>query len=962
MIHSPTALPRHPRQSREKALSGAISAALSALLFANPLAALAQTPTPAADATEDELGAVVVTGSRIRSVDAETAQPVLTITREDLAATGVPTIGDYLQDIAAGGATLNTQRNNAGTGETRVNLRSLGSARTLVLVNGRRWIGSAGSLDGGVNLNSVPLSAVERIEVLKDGASAVYGSDAIAGVVNIILRSDFDGTELEVTTGQTSEGDGETSSAGLTMGARSDRGSVFINASYVEQKIIGAGDREISRVPAFGFNPQDAAAGASPTSPFGQFDAAGRGRVTLIPGRPGTAPSDFKPFNDRVDGYNFAPENFLQTPFSRYSIFGSGRYEVSDEITAVSEVLYSFESNETLLASTPLAFQSNGGAGAGAAFGISRDSVFNPFGSDITRVRRRLVETGGRSTARDVTTFRALFGLSGAFDLSEKYYTWDVGYVFTRSDSVNNVNGAVNLAAVRAAVGPSFRDAAGVAFCGTPNAVIAGCLPLNLTQGPGSVTQAMLNNISITAHDLFQTRQEYLYANLTGDLLELPAGILGMAVGVETRKESGFDSPDAFAAQGLLGGLNARLPTNGGYDVDEAYAEFRVPILADQPFAKGLELSLAGRTSDYSTFGDTTNLKAGIRYQPNDEVVVRASFAEGFRAPDISNLFGGQADGFPNINDPCSRLTAQDPETQRRCVATGVPANGSYIFSGPQQRVTGGSNANLQPETSTSQSIGLVYSPAYIEGLNTTLDFWRVNVENSIVGGLGAQFILDQCYVQTVQNPALCQQITRAASGEIISFFDTATNIGTTDVRGFDLGLNYALPELDFGRFSLAWDTTYLSDYVQEVPGAGPPDNLVGEADTANFVVTWRVRSKLDLRWNSGNWNARLGARFFSSVDDTCTSVEAGIVGLACSDGARTDGDGNAAPEHRIGAVTYFDGQVGYELPWQASIAIGGNNLFRKDPPLAPAAFGNSFDPSYDIPGSFYYLRYTQKF
>ncbi|HET9483769.1 MAG TPA: TonB-dependent receptor, partial [Xanthomonadales bacterium] len=412
----------------------------------------------------DQLETITVVGSRIKRTDIETSQPVFVLEREDLQRTGLTSIGDILQDLSNVGPTLNTTFNNGGNGATQVDLRNLGPNRTLVLVNGRRWVSSLG---GAVDLNTIPTAAIERVEVLKDGASAIYGSDAIAGVINITMRDSYDGAEASAFLGENEEGDGRVEQYDFTVGSSTDRASVLLNASYTKQEPILAGDREISAVPLFGFGGNNTLTGASSSTPFGVFGfSANGGRLpngapgilTLIPGRPGTAAGDYRSFVGTQDGFNFAPDNYLQTPQERTALYAQARYNITDNVSFNSTVLYNERKSEQLLAAIPFTF---GVVGSGLGrFNIPATNLYNPFGLEITRAQyRNTVRL--RSFNQDVDTFYFGAGFDGTFDAFDRAFSWDINYIYTDNERHDQTFGQFDLNRLRTGLGPSFINAAG---------------------------------------------------------------------------------------------------------------------------------------------------------------------------------------------------------------------------------------------------------------------------------------------------------------------------------------------------------------------------------------------------------------------------------------------------------------------------------------------------------------------
>ena len=932
---------------------------------------ISATTTGAAFAQEatTTLDKVEVTGSRIKRTDVETSQPVFSLTREDIQAQGLTSIGDVIQNLTSNGTALNTTYNNGGNGETRVSLRNLGSNRTLVLVNGRRWVAGTG-LGGATDLNTIPTAAVERIEVLKDGASAIYGSDAIAGVVNVILRTDFDGAEANAYYGQFSQGDGAKESYDITIGSSGERFSAMFGAGYVKEDPVMAGDREISAVPVFGTG----VSLGSTTTPNGRFAlcsgtfspgacSVGETRPNGTAGQftyePGSTPANWRNFSVANDIYNFAPDNYLVTPQERKSIFGQASFDITDNVRFTTTATYNNRRSEQLLAAMPIVLGTGPGAGVQArTISISPNSIYNPFGQTVSRIQRRAVETGGRSFNQNVDTFGFVGALEGNFEFADRYFSWDVGYSYGRNDQNDTTNGLFNILALRNALGPSFRDAAGVARCGTVGNVIEGCVPLNLLGGVGSITPDMLAYSTFVAHDEYQYTMKQWFANLSGEIVELPGGMLAFAAGLEHRSESGYDSPDALINSGNTTG-NARTATAGSYKLDEAYLELSAPLLRDVFLARELELSLATRYSDYDTFGDTLNSKFGFKWKPIEDLLVRGSWAEGFRAPSISELYSGVADSFASISDPCSttfggRYNVLTAEQRARCTAQGVPAGG-YDQGNSQIRISVGGNPNLLPETSTSKTLGLVWSPSFISGFDVSLDWWNITIENGIITRSG-QFILDSCIEEG--NPLACSLYTRSSTGAIDNLLSSGLNSAEIEAEGYDLTLNYRLPDTRFGSFSFSWDNTYYASYEEDRNG----DNLVGEYfDGSN---NWRIRSNLLARWEQGDWGATYAARYYSRQEETCPFYynDYGF-GELCSD-AIVDGDGlvQEGSQNKIGAATYHDISVYWKAPWNAKITLGVNNAFDKTPPTSYVTFANTFDPSYDINGRFIYMQYNQKF
>jgi len=923
----------------------------------------------AQDEGNAELDRIQVTGSRISRSDVEGASPVFVIERADIERTGLTSVGDLLQDLTIAGSSINTQVNNGNSGQTTLDLRNLGANRLLVLLNGRRFVTGLG---GVVDLNNIPVAVIKRIEILKDGASSIYGSDAISGVVNILTRDDFEGFQANAQVGQfQSENDGEIQSYDFSIGATSDRGSVFFNASYVQTEAVFAGDRAISAEPQFGtgnaFGSTGTAQGRVGSGVLGTFDlTTDPGADVASQGAAAFRPGDFSRGapGDGADRFNFAPDNYLLTPQDRTNIFTQGTYDLTDDIRITAEASFNNRSSNQLLAPTPL-FLGLFSAGTFAGeIGIGADNPFNPFGIDFNGssyvLGRRLVEAGPRIFNQEVESYRFGVGVQGSFQAWDRYFDWDLNYVYGETRQASRNVGSVNLDRVQDALSSD---------CG--NGLIDGCVPLNLFggQGPdgnGTITQEQLDYILFTGNEASGNTLIDYTGNITGELVELPAGPLAFAFGYEHREEEGFDQPDALVSLDRTSG-NSRQPTSGGFTVDEFYVELAVPILSGVTGAERLDFSVAARRSDYDTFGDTINSKVGIEWQPIEDLLLRATYSEGFRAPNIVELFRGQADSFPTISDPCSDfLGIQDPAAVQdqniidNCVSQGVPADGSYVQPNGQIRITVGSNPNLQPETSESYTFGVVYNPSWIDGLDITVDYYNIELQNAI-SAVGAQTILNAC----ANNLQLCSLIERGSSvGFVTDILAAGANINSTTVEGVDFLVTYSLPETDFGFFRVSWDAAYQRENSSSTPDFGNPDPNAPPIDqefigfNSGDTVFARWKSNVDVNWSYGDWEATYGIQYVHGSDETCGIPEA--FGFCNLD---TDGDGTLDGRH-IGATTYHDAQVSYHFAdYDTRVSFGIDNLFDKNPPLSTQAFANSYSArDYRTPGRFPYVRVTVDF
>jgi iron complex outermembrane receptor protein len=960
----------------------------------------------AQDTESDELDTVVVTGSRIpRSSEVEGTSPVLSIDRAAIEATGLTSVGDVLFNITAsdGGALRNvTTSTNGSDGTQNISLRGLGATRTLVLVNGRRWVTSGITNASLVDLNTIPISVVERIEVLKDGASAIYGSDAIAGVINVITRKNFDGAEANAYLGSYTKGDGFQQAYDFTVGSNSDRWNAVLSLSYTEQDPVYAGDREISSVPVFGGG--DIASGGlfgsgsnlrgnfvrcatalTPTTTgFQTCTPVAGGPFTLIQGEDGRQATDFRRFisysfdgSGSSDRYNFAPVNYLLQPIERFNVYGQGSLRLTDRINANVMATYVQRNSNQQLAEVPLTMDVRGTSGPQWAFAPTAGNVFNPFGQDLRSMNFRAAAVGPRKPYYNNDNTAVTLWFDGSFDLGGRDMYWDTGYSFL--DSRFSVRGEnyINLFNLRRAVGNSRRNpVTGALEClDGAGAVIRGCVPFNvfggadLGLGAGVISReeydAMINYISYTKNESQQMTTKDYFANLSGSIVDLPAGPLGFALGLEHRRVSFVNQPDALIAGGGSSD-NFSEPTRGNQSVDEIYAEVNVPLFADIPGIKLLELNVAARKSDYSTngffgganispdLGGDTSKKIGLKWQVFDDLMFRGTYSESFRAPDVIDLYQGGGESFPQAADPCNTFNIGAAATDSaRCVADGAPVTGVAQPNAQIRSLTGG-NPNLQPEFGETRSFGVVYSPSWAEGLNFTLDWYKIKLED-VISFRGAQAVLNACYrlpgtagaaEDAAQRALFCSFVTRDATGSIIDLRQSSFNLDEGEVEGYDFQVTYAMPETAWGKFSFQWDNTYTEN-----------NTLFGTVGQYNGAPQWRLRSNLTTSWQKGDWDATWAMRYYSSLEDPCFGqnyFEYGITPVEiCPDsGVNT-----------MGRTIYHDVQAGWKTPWNGKVTVGARNLFGKEPPITRNSFAHSFDGAYDLPGGgFFYLQYNQKF
>jgi iron complex outermembrane receptor protein len=920
----------------------------------------------AQEATDEAktLDRIEVTGSRIPRADIENEQPVTVISRAMIEKQGFATVADILQNLTSSGSPAISRADALASGENvggyYIDLRNLGAERTLILLNGKRLGVTTSGLQ---DLSQIPVSAIERIDVLKDGASSLYGSDAIAGVVNVITRRDFEGAEANVYYGAFDEGEAK-ESFDFTIGTRSDRGSLTLSAEYSKEDPVLAGNRSFSKYGNSGRN--FPFSGWSLISQNGVWLGGNcpSGLCTLNRGSDPTNPANYHDIT-LAERSNTSEKMFLQTGLERKSLFVSGTYDITDKVRFTTDIGYTQRATDQQIAGYP------GNYGFGL---LSADSYFNPAPGADQYWFRRFWEVP-RTTRSELDTLRVTLGLEGAFDIGEHQWNWDVGFLSNENTINKYGHGDAYVPALQAALGPSYLNAAtGRVECGTAAAPIAygssfgdgQCIPFNPFLPFGQAGNGSLGNADLQTflfpeyHDTGKTKTTDYTANIAGSLFSLPAGDVGLAFGLEHRNEQGRFVPDAVNQTGQSTGLPAKT-TSGSYSLDEAYVELDIPLLSDVPFAKELALNIASRYSDYSNFGDTTNNKFQVRWRPIDGLLVRATYADGFRAPSISDLYGGVGGSFESYSDPCSVLSPGNVNGNAACTAAGVPVG--YVQLGqanvpcttlPCQtnfQFISGSNPNLLPETAESWTAGVVWSPKWVDGLSVSLDWYKVEVTDTIIQD-SVDNILNDCYANGIASR--CAGIVRNAAGTVTNMFFGLTNAGGLRTEGYDFGVNYRLPEFAIGQFTVDWQSSYVSKYDQKA------DN---NADTlwVGYVGTpgvFRVRSNLGLGWEKGDYSLNYMARYYSGMKETCASAP-----RPCDDPTHVDVYGNLAKQNHTGSNTFHDLQGSVKLPWNATASIGVNNLTNH---LGPLMFStpNSDFPYYggfDI-GRFIYVKYQQRF
>jgi len=868
--------------------------------------------------TEDEaktLDTVQVTGSHIKRLQISGVGPVTVVDAEAIERSGATSVETLLQRLPASAGFAGSQTNaywaENGYGTTQVNLRGLGINRTLVLLNGRRMVNGGTGANSSVDLNVIPVALIERIEVLKDGASAIYGADAVAGVVNIITKKGFDGAEASVRYGQTFEGDGEESSFDLAWGTTSDRGSLMAGLSYSEGGTVNMA----SRAPC-GLGEVDGSlqcVGSSATI-GGRALLADGSRVNFNQDPNGDG-DFYEPYSAARHNYNGNPSLNAVNPIKRLSFSLFGDTSLSEDVKLFTELMFTNRQSDQL--ATP------GSLGVYRPINIAADHPTNPTGQDLLLQRRRLEEAGPRGFYQETDTFRAVIGLEGQFGVG---WDWSAAINWGRNTGVDGSTKVANLDRVDQTLNTALCSNA-------PGAAI----PCADYLGYGDITQDVLDYILYTTRDNGGNDQKSFTANVSGQLFELPAGWVGFASGVEVRKERGWRDPDPLTVLGSAN-TNQQDPIAGEYTAKEVFAEFAVPLLQDSVIAESLILNAAVRYSDYDLFGEDINYKVGLDWQVVPSLKVRANYATAFRIPNIPELFGGIAEGNLTTTDPCSGWSTLpgDSVVRQNCQAYGVPAG--YVQPGNTILTTAGGNPDLEPEDANSFTIGAVWTPGFLPGLTLTVDYFDIKIENAIQR-IDGSTKLAICYNTPGLAHPFCDasNFTRnSVTGEVDFLSSQPVNAADERVTGIDLGGLYEFDVADFDS-TVSLDVSYLDRYdVRPFPGADVIEYAGKITGGRGSYAKWRAYTSLTMKQDA--WSGSYSMQYIGSADDINAAP----------------GDiGDHAP-----SVTYHNVQLKYSPSKSFDVALGIDNLYDKKAPFIQSyTDANTDTMTYDLLGRRWYAR-----
>jgi len=913
---------------------------------------------------------IIVTGSRIKRADIDSASPVTIIDQAEIEITGLTDVGSLLQRMPSmSGSPIGTTTNNGGNGTVNVNLRGMGAGRTLTLVNGKRVV------DGG-DYQAIPTTMIDRVEILKDGASAIYGADAVAGVVNIITRRDFDGVELTAQTADWFDSKGKQDTFGLIAGKKFESGNFVFGAEYIKQEeafqrdvpwdflqnswYIYPGGCENQVTAPYDGTPQG---GCYPigSSRIPQSRLPFYSQGLFLIGQAASTPYEVG-MMQRHDGrtYNYAPVNYLQTPYERTNIFGEGHFDITDNIRFNTEFRGNFRESAQQLAPLPFTggdpmyngFYLDPATGNTVAFtGISQDNYYLRRAVDaynaangtaliyepVVNPRRRMIETN-RRFEQSITQYQWTAGLEGSFSDMD----WEVYINEGHRSNVSRDFGQFAGSRLSNAMGPSADlDGDGQPECyadiNNPATLIVGCVPLNMFGGgevdaggnptTTTLTQDMIDYVSLDTVDTVVSRQRLAGASLTGSNFQLPGGELGWAVGwAYWRQELAF-TPDSAKTIGAVTG-NVGAGTEGNLTNNAFYGEFLAPLYDNG--TQNIYLKGGVRYDQWSAFGSDTTYQLGLEFQAVESLKLRATYGTVFRAPTIGALFGGVVDSFPTYVDPCV------PDRTGLPLAPGCSQVGVQTDSQVLARV--GGNSFLQPETGDTLTAGLVWTPQFGDhNLTVIADYWEINLDDGIAT-LGVQFTLDECYFN--QNAAACALVTRASDYSVASVIDAALNVAQQSAKGIDTEVRWDYAA-SFGQLqaSVLW-SHLLERNIRQFP-ANPVEELAGTYDGERGNAYAEDKANFTLQWLWNDLSIGYLGQYISGIDGKAWFIPGYV--------------------QKIPSSLYHDLVASYTLNAFGSttmISGGITNVSDEAPPFLDQGFNGKTDPStYRLFGRGYYLR-----
>lgn len=911
---------------------------------------------------------ITITGSKIKRIGASSPTPITVIDGAALVAAGIINAADLINKLPSSSVGMSPETSNEelfSAGLNQTSLRNLGSSRTLTLVNGRRYIGSGDGINA-VDLNMIPASMIERIEIVTGGASAVYGSDAVAGVLNIITKQSYDGVEIDISTTQPREGGGEESHFSLLLGTDFDngKGNVVFNANITKQKQLMSSERNFRNtdinkllnplntsstdgIPARIAQPIDGAknyffnySGVTGTEFFEKlYTWTNDGSLKLLDYGDGIVDADkYLCTGETCDGISPKDYEMIRTPLDREVFSLNANYDINDEHSLFFESSYASSSSQgfstgVIHAFVPINF-TNGYLTEGMKDQLGLGTWLGFFGqADYLAMNRVDSEFGNRRFEEDRETSRFVIGAQG--QLSDDWY---YNFHFQQGKVVSDTlwTGEIIEERYLQAI-DSVEDGSGNIVCRDSS---NGCTPFN----PFGVMQASQESIDWIGTNASRTatdKQTSTGLTVDGDLYELPAGFISAAFSAEYRKEEVKSIPDELMSTGQLSG-NLVLPLIGSYNVKEASAEFSVPLLVDSDFADALNVDLAYRWMDYSSAGVHNAWKLGLNWDINSELKVRASRSKSVRAPTNGELLSQGGTTFSGITDVCS-VEAIDLGTEYRrgnCESAGITAGWqpSDAWQGldDHEGIIKG-NDGLDAETSYDYTVGFSYAPSELDGVSFTVDYWNIKITNAITF-VDVNTAIRACYDSTDADNLFCGNFQRDEGLDIVSYVEAPINAAVFETKGIDVELHWPIDTANYGIFSVDLLSTYLINWSSNGTGlAGDTDKATGEMKNP------RWKAHMSLSWVYADFNMQfIGDYRHATVGDVTHTIE--------------DTDFNNIPSY-----IKWDLLAGYAFGDNLSVRLGVKNVFDEFAPRNPYTYTNN-SGLFDSLGRSLYAGLTYKF
>jgi iron complex outermembrane recepter protein len=937
-----------------------LAAAVAATSASLPVYAQEQTGEGA-----EQTQTVVVTGSRIAREDFTSESPITVVNAQSIMESGQIDLGEALRSqLAVTGGGFSKSSNLSGGGSQAIDLRNLGTDRVLTLINGRRVSKFADGLQNeSVDLSLIPLAMIDRVEILRDGGSAIYGADAVSGVVNIILRDNFDGFQITAGSGISGYSDAEEYSVQAVLGTSGDNGNLVLSAEYKFRDNVPQREREWA-LPSIAAITATGVVNGSGAHPGGTFAFSGGGawctqprvfggdELTNVAGTancPGSAPSSP---TELIGRYDYALVQDIINQEKQVNMGAVGSRDFGNLAKGFIELQFSNRDTGSTLDANPIF----GGAGSVAFPGgwvAPASNPYNPFPGQSALVTVRPTSTvGPRSQTFDAQLLRTVVGVKGE-DLFDKW-NWELSYLNSEVTGHSETNATFNLRRAITITNPTL--------CAADPLCLAALKPGSLgaldVYRPANWGQSEIDYIKQIATTDAEFGMEGVQAVISGDVFQLPAGGLGVAVGAEWREETASFKPDSVTESGESI-ANQTFSTHGSFDVSEAFLEVNVPVLKDAPFAQDLTLNLQGRYFDYSTFGDDSVYKIGLNYTPVESLRFRGTYGTSFRAPTLVDSFSGGTVAFDFITDPCNNYgTSGNATLIANCAASpGLATRPNFLQSAPQLAVLAGGDLadgvqNLGPEEADTWTVGLVWQPGFLEGLRASVDYWDIIVTNFIDRPDVETEVVFPCYNSTGLSAPECALFQRNPdTGNLMNLVSGAINrVGEVKTRGIDWAFDFGGWEIGNGRLSLEHQGTYVFKFVQPGVTVG-----AGQVDQGSPFGVPRVRLNFGAGYEIGSLSFGLQTRMVGELD-----------AINCFNGPCTvNADGaNFLGYDKVPAQWEHDLLFRWAATDTFKFTLGVNNVTDEDPPYVFATGNNTMVDSYTtaVTGRFYFVRMVADF